>query len=145
MRRTRIRSRESAKAQADERVSYARPNTPAWGDGRLYAIAFDLDTDALKRLYPGSYHQNAYDDIRRLFELHGFERQQGSVYFGNKGTTSVQCVLAVQDASRRYSWFRHVVRDIRMLRIEEHNDLGPALGEPELPFDPQPTRPLVAT
>jgi virulence-associated protein VapD len=37
-------------------------------------------------------------------------------------------VLAVQEVSKRYSWFRVAVRDIRMLRIEENNDLMPAVG-----------------
>lgn len=111
----------------------------------MYAICFDLDTDALKRHYPGAYYQNAYDDIKRLFQQHGFGRQQGSVYFAAKPSiTSVQCVLAVQDVAKRYAWFRHVVRDIRMLRIEEHNDLGPVLGEPELPLDPPPPVPDLA-
>jgi virulence-associated protein VapD len=103
----------------------------------VYAIAFDLDTEGLERLYGSPHWRNAYEDIRRIFVQHGFERQQGSVYFGNDRTTPVNCVLAVQEASRRYAWFRHVVTDIRMLRIEENNDLYPALGEPELPFGPQ--------
>ncbi len=100
----------------------------------MYAIAFDLDQEALRRHYPGSYVENAYADIQRIFAAHGFERQQGSVYFGRSSSTSVHCVLAVQEMSKRHAWFRHVVTDIRMMRIEENNDLYPALGEAELPF-----------
>lgn len=37
------------------------------------------------------------------------------------------CVLAVQDLASRYDWFTPSVRDIRMLRIEENNDLMPAV------------------
>jgi virulence-associated protein VapD len=36
-------------------------------------------------------------------------------------------VLATQDLTRRFPWFRSSVRDMRMLRIEENNDLGPAI------------------
>jgi virulence-associated protein VapD len=37
-------------------------------------------------------------------------------------------VLAVQDLARAYPWFNSsVVTDIRMLRIEEDNDLNPAI------------------
>ncbi len=106
----------------------------------MYAICFDLRTDALKRHYGGVHHQNAYDDIARVLREHGFQRQQGSVYFGQRSTTAVQCVLAVQDLANRYDWFRLVVRDIRMLRVEENNDLLPALGQPKLPFGPASER-----
>jgi virulence-associated protein VapD len=101
----------------------------------MYAIAFDLEQETLKRIYPGQHHQNAYDDICRVLGKHGFSRQQGSVYFGRQGTTPVHCVLAVQDVSAKYAWFRFVVKDIRMLRIEENNDLLPAIkGQGDLPL-----------
>jgi len=35
--------------------------------------------------------------------------------------------LAAQALKRRFEWFQPSVRDIRMLRIEENNDLGTAL------------------
>lgn len=101
----------------------------------MYAIAFDLDTEAAKAELGESGYTQAWHQFRRCLEEHGFVNQQGSLYFGKEGTTPVQCVLAVQDASRKYAWLRRVVRDIRMLRIEENNDLFPALGD-ELPFDP---------
>jgi len=41
--------------------------------------------------------------------------------------TAVDCVIAVQALKRDVEWFKPSVRDIRMLRIEEDNDLGPAL------------------
>lgn len=101
---------------------------------RVYAIAFDLDTERLQGIYPGTY-TNAYHDIRRILERHGFVNQQGSLYFGNEKTDPVKCVLAIQEVTKAYSWFRVAVRDIRMLRIEENNDLMPAV-EPQvdLPF-----------
>ena len=101
----------------------------------MYAIAFDLDMASLERCYPGVHARSAYDDIRRVLEPHGFQRQQGSVYFGNKHATPVSCVMAVQALARRHPWFKQAVRDIRMLRIEENNDLLPALGELVLPLD----------
>ena len=107
---------------------------PQWESNRVYAIAFDLNQAALRRHYPSPHIQGAYDDIRRELEAHRFSRQQGSVYFGGPGTNSVSCVLAVQAIEKRHPWFRHVVDDIRMLRIEEHNDLMPALGQGELPL-----------
>lgn len=110
------------------------PNTQEWRPGRVYAIAFDLDTDVLKRRLGESAYTSAWHSVRRVFEERGFAWRQGSLYFGNERTTPVDCVLAVQEASKRFTWFRDAVTDIRMLRIEENNDLYPALGEPELPF-----------
>jgi virulence-associated protein VapD len=92
-----------------------------------YAIAFDLDTETLKQAYPNDSWNNAYGDIRKTLEPLGFTWQQGSVYFGSDGINAVKCVLAAQQLSQKYAWFKASVRDIRMLRIEEMNDLSPAL------------------
>jgi virulence-associated protein VapD len=98
----------------------------------VYAICFDLDQDALARHYPGATHTNGYGEIKAILGKHGFHPQQGSVYFGDEHQTPVTCVLAVQAVQQACPWFRHAVSDIRMLRIEENNDLAPALGEPDL-------------
>lgn len=95
----------------------------------MYAICFDLDTEMLAARYPSPSWNNAYEDICRVFGEFGFERRQGSVYFATRDTiTPVDCVLAVQEVSKRHPWFRVSVSDIRMLRIEENNDLMPAVG-----------------
>jgi virulence-associated protein VapD len=93
----------------------------------MYAIAFDLDTAQLQNVYPNASYTNAYGDIRKILEPLGFTWQQGSVYFGGAGMNAVKCVLAAQQVSIAYPWFKSCVRDIRMLRIEELNDLAPAL------------------
>jgi len=98
-------------------------------DARMYAIAFDMDTDTLQRAYPGPSWNNAYADIQRVLTRHGFTRQQGSVYFGGPQVNAVTCVLAAMDLSRSLPWFAISVRDIRMLRIEESNDLQPAVQQ----------------
>jgi virulence-associated protein VapD len=113
------------------------PNSFQWGS-RVYAIAFDLDSELLKAHYPNASFTHGYDDINRIFGDHGFTRQQGSVYFGGPKVTPVSCVLAVQEVARQCPWFAKAVRDIRMLRIEENNDLMPAVGELELEFNAPP-------
>jgi virulence-associated protein VapD len=92
-----------------------------------YAITFNLDTETLKQAYPNPSFTNAYGDIRKVLEPIGFTWQQGSVYFGDEQMNAVKCVLAAQKLSAAYPWFKASVRDIRMLRIEEMNDLEPAL------------------
>ncbi|PQJ96140.1 virulence factor [Chromatium okenii] len=93
----------------------------------MYAISFDLDTNQLQQQYPNPSWQNAYYDIKKMLLSLGFQWQQGSMYFGDTTMNAVTCVLAVQKLSQTYPWFKVCVRDIRMLRIEEFNDLSPVL------------------
>ena len=97
--------------------------------GRMYAIPFDLDTQTLEASCGSQFWHNAYTDIRNALRTHGFDWQQGSVYFGDESVSAVTCVLAAQDLARRFPWFTPSVRDMRMLRIEENNDLGPAIEQ----------------
>lgn len=94
-----------------------------------YAIAFDLDTDTLSKTYSGNSPNNAYTDIKNTLEKFGFSRQQGSVYFGNDKVDAVKTVMATRKLASKYDWFRPSVRDIRMLRIEDDNDLMIALED----------------
>jgi virulence-associated protein VapD len=96
--------------------------------GRMYAIAFDMDIESLRLNY-GDPYNNAYMEIRRVLQSHGFNWQQGSVYFGGEQINAVTCVLAAMDLARQLPWFASSVRDIRMLRIEELNDLMPAVQQ----------------
>ncbi len=92
----------------------------------MYAIAFDLDTDTLKKSYHNASWQDAYSDVAKFLRDRGFDRQQGSVYFGGDDDV-VRCQTAVQSLTLEYDWFAPAVRDIRMLRIEDNNDLTPAI------------------
>ena len=94
----------------------------------MYAIAFDLEQDTLSKTYGSPTYTNAYNDIKNVLIAYGFTRQQGSVYFGDSDKVdAVRCVLAVQDLTKKYPWFASSVKDIRMLRIEDNNDLRPAI------------------
>ena len=95
---------------------------------RMYAIAFDMDIESLRQAY-GDPYNSAYAEIKKILVTHGFKWQQGSVYFGDESITAVTCVLAAMDLARKLPWFATSVRDIRMLRIEELNDLMPAIEQ----------------
>ncbi|HEX5244361.1 MAG TPA: hypothetical protein VFW23_13945 [Tepidisphaeraceae bacterium] len=94
----------------------------------MYAIAFDMDIESLRANF-GDPYNNAYVEIRKVLQRHGFTWQQGSVYFGGENINAVTCVLAAIDVSNQLKWFAASVRDIRMLRIEELNDLMPAVQQ----------------
>lgn len=95
----------------------------------MYAIVFDFDTELLEQLYPNSSWRNAYSDVRNYLTARGFEWKQGSTYFGDDTVDAVRCVTVVQRLAAKYPWFTPAVRDIRMLRIEENNDLLIALQD----------------
>jgi virulence-associated protein VapD len=92
----------------------------------VYAIAFDMDSEQL-RIHYGDPYNNAYLEIRRVLESHGFQWQQGSAYFGGSPVTAATVMVAVIDLTTKLPWFAASVRDIRMLRIEEMNDLVPVV------------------
>ena len=95
----------------------------------MYAISFDLDTKVLQQSYPTSSWQNAYSDIGRYLRERGFDHhhQQGGVYFGDDTIDVVRCQTTVQGLALEFDWFGPSVCDIRMLRIEDNNDLMPAV------------------
>ena len=94
----------------------------------MYAITFDIDTNCLNEHYHGNNVPNAYGDIHKFMEANEFDWMQGSVYFGKETIDAVKCVLTIQKLANLYPWFSTCVRDVRMLRIEENNDLKPAIG-----------------
>ena len=91
--------------------------------GRVYAVAFDFDVQLLEQLYPNTFCRNASSDVRRFFKENGFENKQGTVYFSHEDISPVECIAAVQDLADLYEWFTPSLKDIRMLRIEENDDL----------------------
>jgi virulence-associated protein VapD len=95
-------------------------------EGTVNAIAFDMDIDQL-RVHYGDPYNNSCLEIRRILERHHFQWQQGSVYFGDSSVTVATVTLAVIDLATQLRWFAACVRDIRMLRIEELNDLMPVV------------------
>lgn len=94
----------------------------------MYAIAFDMDIDSLRRNYGDPYNQ-AYFDIRADMEQLGFEWTQGSLYI-DKSTNGT--LAAVYKAVRKLSsieWFRKSVRDIRAFKVEDWSDFTDIVRE----------------
>ncbi len=93
----------------------------------LYAVLFDLDTNCLSENCENITYHNAYKTIKDYMLSNGFEWKQGSVYFGKEHIDAVSCVLTVQKLAKLHPWFSTCVKDVRMLKIEENNDLAPAV------------------
>jgi virulence-associated protein VapD len=100
--------------------------------GRMYAIAFDLLTSEMEVRIGNPSWRNGYKEVGEILGQHGFaDHKQGSLYYGHRDTKAVDCVLAVQELARQLPWFPACVRDIRMLRIEEEDDLSMAIERVE--------------
>jgi virulence-associated protein VapD len=110
------------------RASPIRHGVPApfKKSGVVYALTLDLDPKQV-RGHSDTSGNNAYLEIRRVLEGHDFQWRQGRVYFGGTSVTAASVSLAVIDLTARLPWFAAAVRDIRMLRIEESNDLMPLI------------------
>lgn len=93
----------------------------------MYAVVFDLDTNCLTEFYDGTTYHGAYKLVRDFMTQNGFSHPQGNVYFGDSGMDAVKCVLTIQKLAKAYPWFATCAKDVRMLRIEEDNDLISAI------------------
>ncbi len=91
----------------------------------MYAITFDIDTNCLAD--NNITNSSMYNSIRKFLEKRNFKWQQGSVYFGDSTINAVTCVTTIQELAKEYSEFATCVKDVRMLKIEEFNDLMPAI------------------
>ena len=94
----------------------------------MYAVTFDIDTNCLKEQYEDINIPNEiYGKIKKFMVNNNFEWKQGSVYFGNDKINAVTCVTTVQKLAREIPQLMACVKDIRMLKIEEYNDLLSAI------------------
>lgn len=87
----------------------------------MYAIAFDLKIDDLKKNY-GEPYNKAYDEIRQELEKLGFKWTQGSVYMSDDTTNSLTHVYKAINMLSRIQWFKDSVRDIRAFKVEDWSD-----------------------
>lgn len=87
----------------------------------MYAIAFDLKIDELKRTY-GEPYNKAYDEIRQELEKLGFEWTQGSVYINQNPNNSLTTVYKAINMLSKIQWFKDSVRDIRAFKVEDWSD-----------------------
>lgn len=87
----------------------------------MYAIAFDLKIDDLKKNY-GEPYNKAYDEIRQELEKLGFKWTQGSVYMSDDTTNSLTHVYKAINLLSKIQWFKDSVRDIRAFKVSDLSD-----------------------
>lgn len=87
----------------------------------MYAIAFDLKIDDLKREY-GEPYNHAHDEIRQELEQVGFDWTQGSVYINSDEKNTLTTVYKAINKLSQIEWFKKSVRDIRAFKVEDWSD-----------------------
>jgi len=91
------------------------------GGETMYAIAFDLKIDDLKKSY-GEPYNGAYDEIKRELGVFGFEWTQGSLYMSDATSNTLVNVFQAIDRLKEIDWFVSSVRDIRAFKVEDWSD-----------------------
>lgn len=87
----------------------------------MYAVAFDLKIDDLKKAY-GEPYNKAYDEIRQELEELGFEWTQGSLYINSDDKNNLAQVYKAINKLSGIEWFKKSVRDIRAFKVEDWSD-----------------------
>ncbi len=87
----------------------------------MYAIAFDMKIEDLKKNY-GEPYNAAYDEIRQEMDMLGFEWTQGSLYIAKEDSNSLTTVYKAINKLSKISWFQDSVRDIRAFKVEDWSD-----------------------
>ena len=120
--------------------------------GSQKQISFDLRQESLKRYYPQNPTQ-AYHDIRRFMESHGFEHRQSSVYVSLDKLTTLAVVSLTEQLAVALPWLSRCVNEIDVANIGVQHSLKKVLENASLPLSveleefpleaaaPQPARP----
>ncbi|MBF0929047.1 MAG: virulence associated protein VapD [Campylobacter concisus] len=87
----------------------------------MYAIAFDLKIDDLKKTY-GEPYNRAYDEIKQELEALGFDWTQGGVYMSVAKENTLTTVYKAINRLSAIDWFKKSVRDIRAFKVEDWSD-----------------------
>ncbi|MFT0531740.1 hypothetical protein ACMHYJ_02755 [Castellaniella hirudinis] len=82
-------------------------------------IVFDLDTKCLEQNYHNKSWQNAYAEIRRVLNKHGFTNIQGTVYLSEIGIRQAHGTLAIQEVAIRFPWFGACVSNVQFYDLAD--------------------------
>lgn len=91
------------------------------GDANMFAIAFDIEINELKKHY-GEPYNNAYYEIKAEMENLGFNWTQGSLYLSNNDASFADVFKAI-DTLRNIEWFKKSVRDIRAFEVKNWSEM----------------------
>ena len=89
---------------------------------QIKAINFDLDTNALKEIYPGKDYKQAYRDIKSFMLKNGFEHRQWSGYLSIKPMSMSEVSQITLDLSRKFAWLKDCVNRFDVTNVGKSFD-----------------------
>ena len=101
--------------------------------GSRKQITFDLCQEALKKYYPHSLTQ-AYYDIRRFMESHGFEHRQSSAYVSLDKMMTLDVVSLAEQLAMALPWLSRCVNEIDVANIGVQHSLKKVLENASRPL-----------
>lgn len=101
--------------------------------GSQKQITFDLHQESLKRCYP-QHPTQAYYDIRRFMESHGFEHRQSSVYVSLDKLTTLDVVSLMEQLAVALPWLSRCVNEIDVANIGVQHSLKKVLENASRPL-----------
>ena len=102
--------------------------------GSQKQISFDLRQESLKRYYPQNPTQ-AYHDIRRFMESHGFEHRQSSAYVSAGRLTTLDIVILMERMAAELPWLGRCVNEIDVADIGAQHSLKKLLETASRPLE----------
>lgn len=93
-------------------------------DNHRKQVAFDLDTNELKRYYPTDNWRKSYEDIKKHMIKFGFEWQQGSVYVSQYGVEGKEVYKIIEKFVNTNEWINKCMRDCKITSIGKDNNLN---------------------
>jgi virulence-associated protein VapD len=77
---------------------------------RRKSINFDLDTESLRALFGENGRSNAYAQILRFFESHGFEHRQFSGYVSLDRLNYAETYVIIETLLEKHPWIGTCVK-----------------------------------
>lgn len=93
----------------------------------MYAIVFDFDLDILKRVKDVDGYADVFSKVKNILAVQGFTHKTGNMFVSRESISSVDVIVIMQSISKLYPWFAPSLSQLEMYRIEEVNDLLPAM------------------
>ncbi len=87
----------------------------------MYAIAFDIISEQLKKHYGENYY-SAYDEIKKEMNNLGFKWIQNNLYITKEQENNLINVYNAINKLSKIEWFKKSVRDIRAFKVENWSD-----------------------
>ena len=80
-------------------------------------VAFDLDTNQLKKYYPNEHWTNAYRDIKTFMTKNNFQWEQGSVYISKIALNPHEINAIMCGMVNTFPWLNVCMRDCVVTNI----------------------------